>query len=223
MIGLHYVTSGLFGEDAALQKIPSEKEMNQEALQYLSSDGTVAFILQQQRSQSSTGVTLSEDSILRQGLTELTKNLLESTRQRESSKPAQLIVERIELASCGIALLLESKKQYRGTNTTTAYAQNEQEWNHLEHNIRKLVPDVVLYVTEESERSKGCSVESQLNKFSWYGLQGDEAKNNISREWDIGLTAFLSAESDATKRQSISLAMAGLSVILLFGLIGGKH
>ena len=142
----------------------------------------------------------------------LANNLQTSSRRSKSgaSKVGRLFVNRIEVASSGIALLLMED------------LENDVMSRQLEVNIRKLVPDVIIFSKEEDEDTQGCSIESQLKNIGWKGGKNEASRKEILQEWESGLNRFLTDErTKATKRQ-FTWAVTGLSVMLLYGLFGGN-
>ena len=216
------MTNGAFGGDVAdIESILGDTEICQQGLRYLASDGAVAFIML--RGSRTDDVT---PSTVRERLIQLANNLQTPSRRSKRDKHlAHRTVERIDLASNGIHLLLETNEvmdDSKGTNNSLSL-QRQRESRELELNIRKLVPGIMIYAKEESDETKGCSVESQLKAFGWEGIKDEDSKKGIAREWQSGLNRFLAAEqAQATKRQ-VTWALTGLSMVLLYGLFGGMQ
>ena len=225
VLGLHYVSNGAFGggDAVGVNTIPGERDLRQRGLRYIVSDGAVAMIMlkssKQPNSKNGNGTTLKA----RNELIQLANDLQTSSRRtkRDNNIPARRAVVRIEVASTGIALLLMDLLENRKNTKDSQPPKRQQESRQLELNIRKIVPGIMIFTKEENEETQGCSVESQLRKFGWTGLKEKTSKKHIVQEWEKGLNKFLNEErAEATKRQ-FAWAVTGLSVILLYGLVGG--
>jgi hypothetical protein len=206
--GLHSVLWGLATEQLAVKAIPRESDVNAASRRLLLSDGAVAFILLQGGHTHNTSGNPGL-SVARENLFQLVKHLAKSSgRDSHDSRRAKRTVDKIELASYGIALLLTERKNHPG-----------KELKHLERNIQTLVPGILLYCSDESEESKGCSVEAQLEDFGWTGIEDNELSQYIVQHWKSGAREIAAAYV----RQILPLAITGLSVALLFGIFGSYN
>jgi len=210
---LHYVTNGAFGSASAIDGIVSETEIQREGFQqFLASDGAVALILQRSNARSS-----RDTAAVREQLVNFANESQISSR-RAGHGNTQQIVDRLDLASQGIALLLT---EMLDKESDTAALTNEQQRNA--RIIRKLAPGIILFTKEETEETASQSVQSQLQSFGWRGIDDEETKNQMTGNWNVGVTKFLASEqAEATKRQ-IVWAMTGLSMIILISLLGGNQ
>lgn len=200
------MTGGLFGEDYAIsdKHIPTQAELNRKGQEYLFNDGAVAFVV---KLDSKTAAA----PVVREKLLALATDLQTTSRWKKTLEPIKTVA-RIELASHGIALLMTLRKDQ-------GVKGNEKTIGRMEKGIRKLVPGIVLYKTEEGEYMEGCSVESQLDAFGWERLTGEKVKQRTTKIWQSGIQTV---QAEAQTRQ-ITLAMTGLGVILLYGFFGGKQ
>jgi hypothetical protein len=205
------VTKGLVGDDHAVgpERVPSKSEVSQEAQKYYVTDGTVAFIMVGgDQPQKNDAVT-----VVREKVTNLALDLQTTTRRKEQE--AARTVGRVELASYGVAILMMLRKN--GDSLATA---EEIKW--VERAVRKLVPGIILYKTEEKEDTQGCSVEAQLDALGWKGIESEEMKQHTAKIWKSGLHRVRTAEQMQAKTRQMALAITGLGVVLLFGLTGGR-
>ncbi|CAB9526383.1 succinylglutamate desuccinylase aspartoacylase [Seminavis robusta] len=192
---LHYVTNGAFGRDVAITNVPSEREINQQSRQLLLGDGAVSFAMIRSNKHENS-------STLREQLTQLATVLYGQPKRGAPERIAEA-VQRIELASYGVALLF-SQKTSKGKN-------DARRRKALENGIRRVVPGILLYRVEETDATKGCSVESQLEELAWDGSQDEE---HTSRRWSTGLQKIVSAEQNKAKVRQFLWAISGLLVLL---------
>lgn len=137
----------------------SEAEISRTSQQLLLGDGAVAFVLKKGKEH--------QTARIRQDLYELAQSLdVANTKQKLSSsnhsRNAKRIVERIELASCGICLLMLKQHelhqlQVLGDSTNSNIQQRkrhlEREISRLELDVKKIVPGILLYRSDEEVRN----------------------------------------------------------------------
>ena len=218
------MTKGAFGGGDAvdISKIPGERDLGERGLRYIVSDGAVALIMLKNTKQPHSKDGVGTIVKIRDELIQLANEFSRSSK-RDNNLHARRSVDRIEVASTGIALLLMDLLENGKSSKDSQSPNRQRESRQLELNIRKMVPGVMLFTKEESEETQGCSVESQLKKFGWTGIKEKASQKRIAQEWEAGLNKFLNDErAEATKRQ-FALAVTGLSAILLYGLVGGTR
>lgn len=136
-----------------LVTIEDTKELIRKRDQMHKTDLSVAFIIERSKNQGS-------------NLVQIVSNFLIST-ENFTLRKSQRLLNATEKASLGIELVMIMKQcgmkeiHLETSNNTTISLGEIENW------IRKTVPGIILYKTEETAFTQGMSVEAQLDLFSW--------------------------------------------------------